>query len=618
MVSRDEQERLAAISGQEAWENVSQLIIPMDRWAGSEAEKEGAKKVKDKLASYVDTCEIEDIPVITYVRREGRLQVVSPVELSIPCTPAVLSGSGSGTVTLVDVGTGTKEDYDRLGDEVKGAAVLATKELQTIILQPGQLRTGLETRMLMCMEARHRKAGCFIFNEPEKSDEHEAPFPLNVDFPALIISNRSAAELRELLSQHKEVKVNFESILEYADSTTPNIVGEIRGTQFPDEVIYITSHHDSWYYGANDNISSVACMIETAKMFNKYRPRRTVRFIAFGAEESGSPAEARVPHFGLRGSYGYSEAHQKALQGELEEITIGIINGEFMGYSERMDAMCSADLLPVVREAAADLGHYARATEPLPWYDLSDHWPFHTLGVPSVLFWITIDSPFYSLYHSAGDNMDIIESSALAKNASLMALLGLRLDSTDVPYSLERLRDAGLRGIECLPNCESIRRVFDEKVTWCLETKQREERLKQSLAIGRAVNTNLYTHLGLTVINKLEVICDAIAKLRNARNIIDVEDDVNRASAVLSTIEGAAKYINFSTGVTEHLDGLVERSEWSTRMSPYILDLQSIFQAIHKKESPKDILARIESKLEEALKTAKEWGTNYEDSLRGL
>ena len=333
MITTREQEMLATISGEEARDNISQLILPMDRWAGSEAETEIAKKIRDKLAPYVDTCELEGVPVASYLRMEGRLEVVSPVELSIPCAPVPLSGSGSGTFTLVDVGYGTKEDYDRLGAGVEGVAVLATCK--------SPIATIAE-RMMMSLEARHRKASCIIYNIPDKGDDVVSQSINRVDYPALSISNRSVAELRELLSQHREVKVRFEAILDQTDSTTYNVVGTITGTQFPHEIIYISGHHDSWYYGANDNISSVACVIETAKMFKKYRPRRTIRFISWGGEETG-----------LSGSRGYCNMHQEALEGKLEEVTVGIINGEFMGYSERL--FHRAGTLELIREIIAFL-----------------------------------------------------------------------------------------------------------------------------------------------------------------------------------------------------------------------------------------------------------------------
>jgi len=290
-----------------------------------------------------------------------------------------------------------------------------------------------------------------------------------------------------------------------------------------------------------------------------------------------------------------------------------------MGYSERMVIQCSPELLPVTREVAADLGHYARVTEPSPRWGLSDHLSFHMLGLPAIGFSQGSDlgtntpSPYTRIYHSADDNMDIIKPTALAKNASLMALLAIRFDSIDIPHSLETLRDAALRETSCLPNSDRIRRVYDEKVEHCLQTKQREEKMKQALGLVRVVNRNLYTQAD-GFANRFGVIGDAITKLRDARNIVEVEGDLDRARAVLLTIANAATYIDWSEEVTSP----VRIPGTSDRLPPYWLDLRDVFTAIDNKESPDSVLSKIKSKLEEALNITEEWGTGYEKFLQGL
>lgn len=614
MLTSREQEILEIISGEDARKNVSELIMPMDRTAGTEAEKEGAKKVKEKLSYFVDTCSVEEVPVTAYYKTEGRLEVVSPVQLSIPCLASRLSGAGKGMVTLLDAINGTKENYSKLGKEVKGSAVLATCRSPI---------ASVEERIMMCIEARHQEASCLIYNIPEKNEEVESAHVTNVDFPALLISSRSTEELRKLISEHGKVKVNFESILDFGKSTTMNIMGQIEGSKYPNEVIYITAHHDSWYYGANDNISSVACLLETAKIFQKHRPRRTVKFIVFGSEESGPKAEETML-FGLAGSWGYSEAHKSELQLQKNETPICIINGEMMGFSERMEAMSSPDLLPLIREAVADLGHYAIAEEPTVLWTLSDHLSFHTLGIPAVLMWPASDlgtlkrSPFFGVYHSNGDSIDIIKSSALKKNASLMALLALRADSIDVPYSMISLKTAGFRGMDCLSKAINLQALFDEKVKKSLEIKSRDDQLKHILRLIRVVNTNSYTLIGYAFSNKFSAICDAISKLRDARNILELESDIDRALGTIATIPLAVRYLDWSKSVSSYIDKKFTESEIASRLSLYLLDLRDVFSAILNKENIEVIIAKLDSKLNESVNMAETWISEYENSLNKI
>jgi N-acetylated-alpha-linked acidic dipeptidase len=69
-----------------------------------------------------------------------------------------------------------------------------------------------------------------------------------------------------------------------------NVIGKIRGRDFPDEVVLLSNHHDAWVYGAVDPASGTASMLELARVLGRlaqegYRPRRTLVFGNWDAEE---------------------------------------------------------------------------------------------------------------------------------------------------------------------------------------------------------------------------------------------------------------------------------------------------------------------------------------------
>ena len=69
-----------------------------------------------------------------------------------------------------------------------------------------------------------------------------------------------------------------------------NVIGRIRGREFPDEVVLLSNHHDAWVYGAVDPASGSASMLELARVLGRlaqegYRPRRTLVFGNWDAEE---------------------------------------------------------------------------------------------------------------------------------------------------------------------------------------------------------------------------------------------------------------------------------------------------------------------------------------------
>jgi len=76
-----------------------------------------------------------------------------------------------------------------------------------------------------------------------------------------------------------------------ADTIGHNIIGEIKGTEFPDEIITIGGHMDSWdpAEGANDDGAGMVQSIEVLRALNAigYKPKRTIRIVLFANEENG-------------------------------------------------------------------------------------------------------------------------------------------------------------------------------------------------------------------------------------------------------------------------------------------------------------------------------------------
>ena len=57
-----------------------------------------------------------------------------------------------------------------------------------------------------------------------------------------------------------------------------------------DEVVLVSAHHDAWFYGADDNATGVAVILETARILADSAPDRTIRIASFDREEEGLAA----------------------------------------------------------------------------------------------------------------------------------------------------------------------------------------------------------------------------------------------------------------------------------------------------------------------------------------
>ncbi len=110
--------------------------------------------------------------------------------------------------------------------------------------------------------------------------------------PAVTISTKGAERLGELLRREPDLRFRFKTSSQaLAPVTSHNVMGEIRGTEQPDEVIVIGGHIDSWDLspGAHDDGSGCAQSIEALRLLRELglKPKRTIRAVLYMDEENG-------------------------------------------------------------------------------------------------------------------------------------------------------------------------------------------------------------------------------------------------------------------------------------------------------------------------------------------
>ncbi|HQW83789.1 MAG TPA: M20/M25/M40 family metallo-hydrolase [Ferruginibacter sp.] len=125
--------------------------------------------------------------------------------------------------------------------------------------------------------------------------------------PAVAISTIGANKLRaDIKGAYKNEKLYLQTnCIMLPDTIGHNVIGEVKGTEFPDEIITVGGHLDSWDpgEGASDDGTGIVNSIEIIRVFKTlgYKPKRTIRIVLFANEENG-----------LRGATKYAEeAKQK-------------------------------------------------------------------------------------------------------------------------------------------------------------------------------------------------------------------------------------------------------------------------------------------------------------------
>ncbi len=117
--------------------------------------------------------------------------------------------------------------------------------------------------------------------------------------PAAAISTKDAEKLSSCIKgNYKDADFYLQTnCVMLPDTIGHNVIGEIKGTEFPDEIITVGGHLDSWdpAEGASDDGTGMVQSIEILRAFNAigYTPKRTIRIVLFANEENGGKGAAK-------------------------------------------------------------------------------------------------------------------------------------------------------------------------------------------------------------------------------------------------------------------------------------------------------------------------------------
>lgn len=145
-----------------------------------------------------------------------------------------------------------------------------------------------------------------VSDDPHTGTMSYGDLALNKRIPAAAISTKGAELLSGMLKLNPQIRFYFkQNSKNLGDVLSYNVVGEIRGSQYPNEIIVVGGHLDSWDLGdgAHDDGAGIVQSIEVLRLFKilGYKPKRTIRVVLFMNEENG-----------LRGGNKYAEvAKQK-------------------------------------------------------------------------------------------------------------------------------------------------------------------------------------------------------------------------------------------------------------------------------------------------------------------
>jgi carboxypeptidase Q len=199
------------------------------------------------------------------------------------------------------------------------------------------------------------------------------------------------------------------------DVESANVIGDIRGSEHPEQVIIVSGHLDSWDLGtgAIDDGAGVAVSIEVANLIQKLhlKPKRTIRVIAWMNEENGSA-----------GSKQYAKDHEKDWANHFAAMETDGGAGHPLGVNIKG----KPELKKMLASVAAILQESGAGMLNLVEHCGADIEPLEKAGVPA--FSPIQDSRFYFNYHhTAADTLDKIVPKELAENSAVVAVVAYAL-----------------------------------------------------------------------------------------------------------------------------------------------------------------------------------------------
>jgi hypothetical protein len=250
------------------------------------------------------------------------------------------------------------------------------------------------------------------------SMRYDTAFP---KIPCCAISTSGAEALSRANKEDPDLKFWFrQSCKKLPDVRSFNVIAEIKGSEFPDEIVLVGGHLDSWDLGdgASDDGTGVVQSIEILRLFKAtgIRPKRTIRAVLFMNEENG-----------VRGGKKYAEVVKQ--KKEKHVLAIESDRGGFSprGFSTEMTAVQLEKVLS-----------WKKLFLPYGIYDFSetgggsDIEPLKPLGIP-LMELIPDSQRYFDIHHTSNDTFSRVSQRELELGGAAMAAMIYLLTEYGLP-----------------------------------------------------------------------------------------------------------------------------------------------------------------------------------------
>ena len=327
----------AHVSDKTLMEHV-RTIGALERESGSPGEAQAFDYIERVLKSYGVEVERREIEAYISLPLEGRVQLpdgstIEGLTHSFSTSVEALEGE------LVDVGDGRPADFARANAAGKIALING-------LPAPGRAwaaqQAGTLGQIFVLMDHLHNMIVTTIWGTPSPDTAWRVPA-----VPCLSVLGADGQRLRALLARGS-VRVRMATRVRTGWMPIPHLVGELAG-RHEDRFVLFSGHVDSWHYGAMDNGTANATMLEVARLLAGRRDslRRGIRFAFWSGHSHGRYAGSawyadhawrelhhrcvlhlNVDSTGARGATDYSVLHATEDAQRFAETVVADVTGQ--------------------------------------------------------------------------------------------------------------------------------------------------------------------------------------------------------------------------------------------------------------------------------------------------
>ena len=440
------------LTASEAYQNVVHLCDEYgSRFAGTEGSKQAVDFIAHKLREYgLENVKEEPFTYMGWAPGEVKLGIIEPQSAELEAFPMVYSPATNPEGCegeLLILSEATPEEFKERKDEIKGK----------FVMMKGHARGGKYTRYATYTRTVQAGGKGFIIClwQPGQLAGTGSVRPRMMgEIPSVCISKETGAYLTRMAEKSPvrlRITANHRSL---PDSTTWNIVGDIRGSTFPDEHIIVGAHHDGHFIGkgALDCGTPTGILLDIARVLMKHKGhlKRTVRFVFFGAEElgcAGSVAYVKAHREELGNVYAMINTDGAARYGRSSLRVYG--NENLYDYLKGLgDILSRPDLVNMVKfSPSMSTG--------------GDQWPFILAGVPAISMGSTIPpsqrTSMVSWDHTKADTVDKVNNEFILQDQVLLSRILLRMANEDKRVAGFSDKDDVVQEIEAIGLADELR-----------------------------------------------------------------------------------------------------------------------------------------------------------------